>query len=247
MIKFLRRAHWIYSIVIILTLSFLFYPFYYALSRSERWYVALNWSRKLHSMICSLLIGVFFVFKYEVPLKDDQTYIYCANHTSNLDIMILCIIGRGKFHFLGKQELLNNPVLKLFFNTIDVPVNRDSKISSFRAFKKVGDNLEKGMSLIIFPEGRIDEDHYPPQLLPFKNGPFRLAIEKNIPIVPVTLQDAWKRMWDDGSKLGTSPGLCHIFIHEPIATSDLDISDADMLKDRIFAKINDKFTADDNR
>ncbi|MES2829270.1 MAG: lysophospholipid acyltransferase family protein [Bacteroidota bacterium] len=247
MIKFLRRAHWVYSIVIILVLSCLFYPFYYAFSRNEKWYVALNLSRKLHSVVCSLLIGVFFVFEFERPLLKNQTFIYCANHTSNLDIMMLCILGHGRFHFLGKQELLNNPVLKLFFNTIDVPVNRDSKMSSFRAFKKVGENLDKGMSLMIFPEGRIDEDHYPPQLLPFKNGPFRLAIEKNIAIVPITFIDAWKRMWDDGSRHGTTPGFCHIYVHKPIATSDLDIADADVLKDAIFAIINSKFTNNDHR
>lgn len=156
--------------------------------------------------------------------------------------MILCILGRGKFHFLGKEELLNNPVLKLFFKTIDVPVNRDSKMSSFRAFKRVGENLDKGMSLIIFPEGKIDENHFPPILQEFKNGPFRLAIEKNIPIVAVSLQDVWKKMWDDGSKYGTRPGLCHIYIHKPLTTLELNINDSDMLKDRIFDMINTKIS-----
>jgi 1-acyl-sn-glycerol-3-phosphate acyltransferase len=242
MIKILRKAHWLYSIVVILIFSFLFYPVYYLLSRDEKYYKLLNRSRQLHSRICSLFIGVFYKFEYEVELKKDQAYIFCANHSSNLDIMILCIIGRGKFHFLGKEELLNNPVLKLFFRTIDVPVNRDSKMSSFRAFKKVGDNLDKGMSLMIFPEGKIDDEHYPPILQSFKNGPFRLGIEKNIPIVAVSLQDVWKKMWDDGSKYGTRPGLCHIYVHQPISTVELDIEESDMLKDRIFAMINTKIS-----
>lgn len=244
MIKFLRRTHWIYSIFIILMLSFVFYPFYYVFSRKERFYTTLNWSRKLHSILCGLLIGVVFKFEFEEPLEKDQTYIYCANHSSNLDIMILCVLGRGKFHFLGKEELLGNPVLKLFFKTIDVPVNRDSKISSFRAFKKVGENLDRGMSLMIFPEGKIDDEHYPPKLLPFKSGPFRLAIDKHIPIVPVTLQNVWKKMWDDGAKYGTAPGICHIYVHAPVSTRNLAIEQSDVLKDRIFAIINNKFTND---
>jgi len=187
-------------------------------------------------------MGVFYRFEYEVKLNRGQNYVFCANHSSNLDIMILCILGRGRFHFLGKEELLNNPVLKLFFRTIDVPVNRDSKMSSFKAFKKVGENLDNGMSLIIFPEGKIDEYHYPPILQPFKNGPFRLAIEKNVPIVAVSLQDVWKKMWDDGSKHGTRPGLCHVYIHKPLATAEFKIEDSDMLKDRIFAMINTKIS-----
>lgn len=239
MITFLRQAHRIYSVSIILVFSVLFYPFYYFASRKPERYLMLNRSRKLNSYICSYLIGVFYDFEFEVPLEKDKTYIFCANHTSNLDIMILCILARGRFHFLGKQELLDNPVLKIFFQTIDVPVNRDSKMSAFRAFKKVGDNLEQGMSLIIFPEGKID-DHYPPKLVPFKNGPFRLAIEKNIPIVPVSMSDVWKKMWDDGKKHGTRPGLCHIYVHQPISTKELNIDDSDLLKDRIFDLINSK-------
>jgi 1-acyl-sn-glycerol-3-phosphate acyltransferase len=242
MIRILRKAHWLYSILVIFIFSFLFYPVYYLFSRNERYYNYLNKSRQLHSRISSFFIGVFFRFEYEVELDKHATYIFCANHTSNLDIMILCILGKGRFHFLGKEELLNNPVLKLFFRTIDVPVNRDSKMSSFRAFKKVGENLDNGMSLIIFPEGKIDENHYPPILQEFKNGPFRLAIEKNIPIVAVSLIDVWKKMWDDGAKFGTRPGFCHIYIHKPITTAELNIDDSDVLKDRIFAMINNKIS-----
>ena len=122
---------------------------------------------------------------------------------------------------MGKEELTKNPVLGMFFRTIDIPVSRESKISAFRAFKKAGENLEQGMSLIIFPEGKID-DLYPPKLHEFKNGPFRLAIEKNIPIVPVSSINIWKRMWDDGAKYGTTPGIGRVFIHSPIYTKELN-------------------------
>lgn len=185
------------------------------------------------------LIGVFFRFRYAAPLDKKQTYIYCANHASTLDIIVFCCLAKGRFHFMGKDELLKNPVLKLFFKTIDIPVNRDSKMSSFRAFKRASENLEQGMSLIIFPEGKISDD-YPPKLQEFKNGPFRLAIEKNIPIVPVSLQNVWKRMWDDGARYGTSPGICDIYVHKPVLTTDLTIDDTDQLKDRIFDLINSK-------
>lgn len=240
MITLLRHLHRNYSIVVILVFSLLFYPFYYIASRTPRTYFLLNQFRKLNSFLVSTFIGVFYLFEYEEPLKNNQTYIYCSNHSSNFDIMIMCILAEGRFHFMGKEELLGNPVLKIFFKTIDVPVNRDSKISAFRAFKKVGENLENGMSLVIFPEGRIDENQYPPKMLPFKNGPFRLAIEKNIPIVPVSLTDVWKKMWDDGAKKGTSAGVCHIYVHAPVSTVDLNIDDADLLKDRIFDLINSK-------
>ncbi|WP_341867677.1 lysophospholipid acyltransferase family protein [Pedobacter jejuensis] len=192
-----------------------------------------------NSFICSALAGVFYSFSFEEQLNPNQTYIYCANHTSNLDIMIFCILAKGRYHFMGKDELLNNPVLGIFFKTIDISVNRDSKISAFRAFKKAGENLEKGMSLIIFPEGKID-DHYPPKLGEFKNGPFRLAIDKNIPLIPVSITNVWKINWDDGAKYGSKPGICDIYVHKPINTAELTDLDAENLKNKVFNLIDSK-------
>ncbi len=194
--------------------------------------------RASHAFLSTFFSGVFFNFNFEEALQK-QTYIFCANHTSNLDIVLFCLLAKGRFHFMGKEELLKNPVLGLFFRTIDVAVSRDSKISAFRAFKKAGENLDKGMSLIIFPEGRIDE-LYPPALHEFKNGPFRLAIEYKIPIVPVSIQDIWEIMWDSGFKYGTRPGVGNIYIHKPIPTAILALENAEELKENVFKKINSK-------
>jgi 1-acyl-sn-glycerol-3-phosphate acyltransferase len=238
MIKLLKKIHYVYAVSCILFFFILFWPFYYLGTRSPRLYLLLNKMRMAHSFLCTAFAGIFFKFHYEAPLQPSQTYIYCANHTSNLDIVVFCLLANGRFHFMGKEELLKNPVLGIFFRTIDIAVSRESKISAFRAFKKAGDNLEKGMSIIIFPEGKID-DAYPPVLQEFKNGPFRLAIDKNIPIVPVSI-NVWKLMWDDGSKFGTRPGVAQVFVHQPIVTSTMGVTNADLLKEEVFKKINSK-------
>lgn len=129
---------------------------------------------------------------------------------------------------------------KHFFRSVDIPVNRDSKISSFKAFKKAAENLKEGRSLIIFPEGKIPDD-YPPRLNEFKNGPFRLAIELKIPIIPVTCIDNWKLIWDTGLETGGHPGIAHVFVHKAIETAHLSIDDADALKDEVFNVIDQKF------
>lgn len=243
MINILKQVHRIYSVFIILLFSLLFLPFYYLAARTPKTYDRLNGMRKLKSRMCAFCIGLSPNFIFEEELDAKQTYIYCANHSSNHDIMLLCILAKGRFHFMGKDELLKNPVLKIFFKTIDIPVNRDSKISAFRAFKRAAENLEQGMSLIIFPEGGISDEYYPPKLMPFKNGPFRLAIEKGIPIVPVSFTNIWKRMWDDGKKKGSSPGTVDIYVHKPVLTTNLIINDSDDLKDRIFELINSKLVS----
>ena len=87
--------------------------------------------------------------------------------------------------------------------------------------------------MIIFPEGRIADD-YPPTLQEFKNGPFRLAIELKIPIIPVSSTHAWKILWDNGTKYGSRPGICDVFVHKPIETATLTIDDADALRDEVY-------------
>jgi 1-acyl-sn-glycerol-3-phosphate acyltransferase len=160
--------------------------------------------------------------------------------------MSVTFILKNTFCFMGKHELLENPLLGIFFRTIDIPVNRDSKMSSYRAFKQTGERLESGMSVVIFPEGTISKD-YPPELQEFKNGPFRLAIELKIPILPITSLDTWKVMWDSGGEYGSRPGICNKIVHKPIETGDLTVEDADLLKDEVYRVIKQKLDENDHR
>jgi len=189
----------------------------------------------------SLLSGFAYDIKYETQIDWNKTYIICPNHTSNLDITSAnLLIKKNDYCFMGKEELLDGFVTKLFFKTIDIPVNRESKMSSFRAFKKASERLQDGMSLIIFPEGKIADD-YPPRLHEFKNGPFRLAIEFKIPIIPVTSLNTWQLLWDTGLKYGSKPGVSHIFVHKPIETANLTLDDADKLREEVYSLIQQKF------
>jgi 1-acyl-sn-glycerol-3-phosphate acyltransferase len=236
MIRFLKRIHacwYIFSVV----LSFLiFSPFFYYYSRKPSRYLTLNWLRKGFAFLSSALAGVFYKHVYETNIVWDKPFIVCANHTSNLDIAAITGIMHGNFAFLGKEELLQNPVLSIFFKTIDIPVNRESKIASFRAFKKADEYLQDGLSLVIFPEGKIGYE-YPPILHPFKNGPFRLAIDRGIPIIPVTIDRLWELMWDDGFEYGSKPGVRTLFVHTPIETTGMTTDDADTLKELVYAKL----------
>jgi len=222
------------------SLAFIFYvqwPLIYYASRKPSRYRLMNRLRKNCAFFSSAISGIFYKVKTEGRIDWSRTYIICPNHTSNLDIMSNSLLIKNNFCFIGKHELLDNPLLGIFFRTIDIPVNRDSKISSYRAFKIAGERLQSGMSVVIFPEGTIAKD-YPPRLQNFKNGPFRLAIELKIPILPVTSLNTWKVMWDSGSVYGSRPGICDIFVHQPIETAHLDIEDADKLKDEVFDILN---------
>lgn len=140
---------------------------------------------------------------------------------------------------MGKEELLDNFITSIYFKTIDIPLNRDSKMSAFRAFKKAEESIKAGKNVVIFPEGMISE-HYPPELQPFKNGPFKLAIEHGVPILPVSIVNNWKLMWDDGAKYGSKPGICDIYIHAPIETTGLLQKDAERLRNDVYNLMKDR-------
>jgi len=215
----------------------LFYPFLYYYSRKPERFLALNRVRRYYAFLSSALTGIYYKYHYQAPIDWSRSYIFCANHSSNLDISAITIFNKANFAFMGKDELLDNPVTALFFKTIDIPLKRESKMSSFRAFKKAEEYLKRGMSLAIFPEGKIAGD-YPPLLHPFKNGPFRLAIEQKVPIIPISMTNLWEKMWDDGAEYGSSPGICHICVHAPVETSDLGVDDEEILKEKVYAIIN---------
>ncbi len=202
-----------------------------------RWYV---------SLFSSSFAGIFHRFDFEERIDWSRPYIICPNHTSNLDITTIILLAKRNLVFLGKDELLENFITKIFFETIDIPLNRDSKMSAFRAFKKVEESLQKGISVVIFPEGLIAGD-YPPVLYPFKNGPFRLAIEQKIPIIPITICNNWKIMWDDGKKYGSRPGICDIRVHKPIETHHLDVEDEDSLKEEVYNTIHQELKKYESR
>ncbi len=212
----------------------------YYYSRKPERYLKLNKYRKGFGFLSSALAGFFYRYNYKQQLNWNQPFIVCANHTSNLDISAITLMMQGNFAFLGKEELVRNPVLGMFFRTIDIPVNRESKIASFRAFKKADEYLQQGMSLVIFPEGKIGYE-YPPILHEFKNGPFRLAIERQIPIVPVCIDQLWKLMWDDGFKYGSHPGVGQLWVHEPIDTKGMNVDDADLLKEQVYQKLQQNY------
>jgi 1-acyl-sn-glycerol-3-phosphate acyltransferase len=242
----LKKAHaYLYKISVAF-FYFLMYPALYFFSRKQANYKYMNKLRRAWGFLSSACVGVFYRFTYEVPFDRTKTYIICPNHTSNLDISAMSVLVKSDCSFMGKEELLQGVVTGLFFRTVDIPVNRESKMSSYRAFKKAMEKLSGGITLIIFPEGGISEA-YPPKLQEFKNGPFRLAIESGIPIVPVSMPDTWKVLWDTGTKFGSRPGICDIFVHKPIETTGMSIDDADKLKDRVYDTIKQKLAENDHR
>ncbi|MFA6945253.1 MAG: lysophospholipid acyltransferase family protein, partial [Pedobacter sp.] len=200
--RLLKNAHLYYFQLWLAIVFSSLYPVIFYFSRNPVKFHGMNRMRWFFSYLTSLLSGFIFRYSFEENIDWSKNYIICANHTSNLDITAIILLAKRNYVFMGKEELLDNFITGIYFRTIDIPLKRESKISAFRAFKKAGENLKEGKHLVIFPEGMISEA-YPPVLQPFKNGPFKLAIEHGVPILPVTIRNNWNLLWDDGKRYGS--------------------------------------------
>lgn len=104
-----------------------------------------------------------------------------------------------------------------------------------KALDEAAKSLDKGRHLIIFPEGKIGGNA--PHLHDFKSGPFRLAIEKQVPIVPVTFPDNWKMLYVE-RRIWGRPGVARVFVHRPISTKGMTLNDVDLLKEKVYTIID---------
>ena len=167
-----------------------------------------------------LTIYLSFIFpkiEWEEKLSKSEQYIFCPNHVSTLDIPFILAVLPFPLQYIGKAELAKIPLFGYFYKHNTVIVDRSKKRDSYAAFVRAGKRLEKGLNICIFPEGGIPKNKT--LLKKFKNGPFRLAIEKNIKIVPITMPDN-KRMFPEEYFKG-SPGIVRIKVHKAIDPNNL--------------------------
>ena len=142
--------------------------------------------------------------------------IYMSNHVSNLDPPLLVPLLPRRTSVLVKKELFRVPLLGTAMRMGSlVPVdrhNREAAVASVREGVKV---LQQGLDMTVFPEGTRSRDG---RLLPFKKGPFYMALESGVPIVPVTILGS-EELWPKG-KTFVKPGEVRIVFHPAIQPSE---------------------------
>lgn len=242
MLKLLRKVHFVWYMFWVALIYYILSPLVYFNTVKPERYPTVGTIRYWWCRISMFLSGLFTRITFEEPIDYSKTYVYIANHSSYLDTPMMCFVARGNYHFMGKVELLKNPVLRRFFQTIDVPVDRSSKIAAFRAMKKVQENLGRGSSLILYPEGTMAKN--PPELGEFKNGAFKMAIDSQVAVIPVTFLNNYVVLPGTGKKKGSRPGVLKAYVHKPIETKGLNgAEDEEALKNKVFNLINTKLQA----
>lgn len=215
------------------------YPAFLILLSRESWFIYAWKLKKVWAHWILLTTGIRYSVVQEEELDPGQAYVITPNHFSYLDILTTSIALPNYFHFMGKAELKRIPMFGIFFRRMNISVDRSSRKDSHKAYKRARKDLRKGISLAIFPEGTIPAQA--PELGQFKNGAFRLAIEMQVPVIPVSFPDNWRLFPDSGRyRFIVQPGHSRIFIHKPIPTSGLDQNDVAMLREKVSQVIRTK-------
>jgi len=149
-------------------------------------------------------------------LDPARTYIFMSNHISNLDPPITIPLIPRRSSVMVKKELFSYPILgrAMLMGSL-VPVdrgNRDAGIEAVRAAKQV---VKQNLNMIIYVEGKRSFDG---RLLPFKKGPFYLAMECGVPVVPLTIVGTHQVM--PKGRFAIKPGTVTVMFHPPIEPKD---------------------------
>ena len=204
------------------------YPFFFRLARF--------WAR-------FILVGMGMPTKINYLQKTERkkSYMFIANHTSMIDIMLMLVAVKNPFVFVGKAELAKIPLFGFFYKRTCILVDRGDAESRKRVFMRAQRRLKQGLSICIFPEGGVPDDTSI-ILDTFKDGAFRLAIDHQVPIVPMVFYDNKKRFSYDF--FTGSPGLMRVKVLPFIQTEGLKPNDRKTLKEQTFKAIHAELLKD---
>jgi 1-acyl-sn-glycerol-3-phosphate acyltransferase len=149
-------------------------------------------------------------------IDTSRTYVFMTNHVSNLDPPIQIRLIPRRTSVMVKKELFRTPILGRTMRMGSlVPVdrgNRDAGIEAVDAAKQV---IQQGLNMTIYVEGKRSFDG---KMLPFKKGPFYLAMECGVPIIPMTIVGTHEAM--PKGRFSIKPGLVKVIFHPPIEPKD---------------------------
>lgn len=234
--KILRAVYTGYGVVVFATLFFLLFPFFLVpiffpsrfklIGILNRW-----WARLLFTFI-----AIPFRVEHRSKLDPKKQYIFCSNHFSYLDIPTVGLAPNNTV-FVGKTGIENIPVFGYMYGKLHITVDRTKLKSRYASLKRSMEAVDEGKSLVIFPEGGIITLKEP-VMSKFKDGAFRVAIEKQIAIVPVTIPYNWIILPPDQFLLKWHP--LKVVFHEPLETTGLTLKDTEMLKQKLFFVIDNE-------
>ena len=163
-----------------------------------------------------------------MPADPRRPYVVVSNHESFADILLISHLP-WEMKWLSKAELFRIPVMGWLMHLAgDVPIKRGFGPSAVEAMARCREILAHRVSVMIFPEGTRSRTS---ELLPFKDGAFRLAIDAGVPILPVAVHGTANALPKHDWRFGRSTAVVEVL--EPVETAGLSVDDVEDLKERV--------------
>ena len=184
-----------------------------------------------------VLIGMGFKIKrLNTFPPDNRSMILVANHTSYIDIMLMFRMRKKPFVFVGKKEIVKIPIFGYLYKKAVIMVDRSDPVSRFAVYGRANKMLDKGYNVCIFPEAHYWDDIV--LLQEFKRGAFKIAIDNQLPIIPIIFYDLkLKHPWYP--KFG-SIGKLRVKVLDKINVDNLSENDIPSLTKKAFTIIKDE-------
>ena len=179
-------------------------------------------------------LNPFWRFRYSgrMPENPRNPYVVVSNHESFADILLISHLP-WEMKWLSKIELFRIPVMGwMMWLAGDIPVKRGFGPSAVEAMERCREVLRKRVSVMIFPEGTRSKTA---ELLPFKDGAFRLAVEAGVPILPLAVSGTATALPKHGWRFGRS--AAEVRVLEPVDTAGLTLADVPALKAQVRDRI----------
>lgn len=219
---------WFYLLVLLPIL--VLFPFILFTILSEKTYPLFFRIARLWARVILIGMGFRYSIKGTENFEEGKSYMLVANHTSMTDIMLMLLaVKNHPFVFVGKKELVNIPIFGFIYKRVCILVDRENSKSRFAVFERAQNRIKQGLSICIFPEGGVPEESM--LLDEFKDGAFRIAIEHQLTIIPITFYDNKKRF--SYTFFSGSPGKMRAKIHPPIETIGKTMDDKLHLKQQV--------------
>jgi len=185
---------------------------------------------KVWAFVFSVLTQIRYRTVGRRKIDPRQTYIYVCNHNSYLDTPGMVLALPGQFRPLGKIEMKKAPIFGWFYPYLVVMVDRRSAESRRRSIVEMKHKLRRGISIFIFPEGKMNRTDQP--LTEFYDGAFRIAIETQTPVLPMVMLNT-RRLLPRG-EWTMRPGTVTTFFLDPIPTTGLTLENLPALKRQVY-------------
>jgi 1-acyl-sn-glycerol-3-phosphate acyltransferase len=163
-----------------------------------------------------------------------RPYVAVSNHESYADIFLISHLP-WEMKWMSKSTIFKIPVMGWMMRMAgDISVNRHRRDSTVAAVAACRDRLAKRVTVMIFPEGTRSKGS---ELLPFRDGAFRLAIEAGVPILPIVVAGTRHAMAKGSFRFQRALAMCRVL--EPVETTGMTLDDLPALRERVRALIDD--------